>query len=202
MRAIHTIALCRSSRSYAGVRREARPKTKLGFGLGGLPSLSRRALPSLNAGPGTGCRSMTAGDSSMATSLPCTAKSTSWPIRFTRFLRASRQLFKTSPVSMSRPVSGRKLFRSQRSRRTWPSAADTRPTKTRHPGSLLAESSISAGAATFASGVGSPLRGEARDFYSGSPDYNVASLSGRQHNVFAGGAGRAIPPVCDPAFQN
>jgi hypothetical protein len=46
------------------------------------------------------------------------------------------------------------------------------------------------------------LRSEARDFYSGSPDYNVASLSGRQHNVFAGGAGRAIPPVCDPAFQN
>jgi hypothetical protein len=34
------------------------------------------------------------------------------------------------------------------------------------------------------------LRGEARDFYSGSPDYNVASLSGGQHNVFAAG-GRA-----------
>jgi opacity protein-like surface antigen len=32
------------------------------------------------------------------------------------------------------------------------------------------------------------LRGEARDFYSGSPDYNVASLSGGQHNVFTGGA--------------
>jgi hypothetical protein len=32
------------------------------------------------------------------------------------------------------------------------------------------------------------LRGEARDFYSGSPGYNVASLSGGQHNVFAGAA--------------
>src|SRR5271170_3703158 len=32
------------------------------------------------------------------------------------------------------------------------------------------------------------LRGEARGFYSGSPDYNVASLTGGQHNVFAGGA--------------
>ena len=32
------------------------------------------------------------------------------------------------------------------------------------------------------------LRCEARDFYSGSPGYNLASLSGGQHNVFAGGA--------------
>jgi hypothetical protein len=32
------------------------------------------------------------------------------------------------------------------------------------------------------------LRGEARDFYSGSPGYNVASLSGGQLNVFVGGA--------------
>jgi hypothetical protein len=32
------------------------------------------------------------------------------------------------------------------------------------------------------------LRGEARDFYTGSPNYNVASISGGQHNVVAGGA--------------
>jgi hypothetical protein len=56
----------------------------------------------------------------------------------------------------------------------------------RHPGSLLAESSISGGDVRVWRWVA--LRGEARDFYSGSPDYNVASLSGGQHNVFAGGA--------------
>jgi hypothetical protein len=46
MRAIHTIALCRSSRSYAGVRREARPKTNWGSGLADClrhPEAKRRA---------------------------------------------------------------------------------------------------------------------------------------------------------------
>ena len=32
------------------------------------------------------------------------------------------------------------------------------------------------------------LRGEARDFYSGSPAYNIATISGGQHNVVATGA--------------
>ena len=32
------------------------------------------------------------------------------------------------------------------------------------------------------------LRGEARDFYTGSPGYNIATISGGQHNVVATGA--------------
>jgi opacity protein-like surface antigen len=32
------------------------------------------------------------------------------------------------------------------------------------------------------------LRGEARDFYTGSPAYNIAAISGGQHNVVATGA--------------
>ena len=32
------------------------------------------------------------------------------------------------------------------------------------------------------------LRGEARDFFTGSPDYNIATISGGQHNVVATGA--------------
>ena len=32
------------------------------------------------------------------------------------------------------------------------------------------------------------LRGEARDFYSGSPGYSIATVSGGQHNVVATGA--------------
>ena len=32
------------------------------------------------------------------------------------------------------------------------------------------------------------LRGEARDFYTGSPNYNISSISGGQHNVVATGA--------------
>jgi opacity protein-like surface antigen len=32
------------------------------------------------------------------------------------------------------------------------------------------------------------LRGEARDFYSGSPAYNIAAISGGQHNIVATGA--------------
>ncbi|MEP7353921.1 MAG: outer membrane beta-barrel protein [Acidobacteriota bacterium] len=31
------------------------------------------------------------------------------------------------------------------------------------------------------------MRGEVRDFYSGSPDFNVAAFGGRQHNVVIGG---------------
>lgn len=166
MRAIHTIALCRSSRSYAAVRREARPRTNWPSGFGGLPSLSRSDAPSLNAGPGMGLQVNYGRRFLDGNKLACTAKSTFWPVRFAKFLRALRQLLKTSPVSMSRPVCGSKLFRSQGSRRTWPSAADTRTmskvrprltaNQIRHPGSLLAESSISARASTFGYGVGSP----------------------------------------------
>jgi hypothetical protein len=32
------------------------------------------------------------------------------------------------------------------------------------------------------------LRGEARDFYTGSPNYNISSISGAQHNIVATGA--------------
>jgi hypothetical protein len=32
------------------------------------------------------------------------------------------------------------------------------------------------------------LRGEARDFYTGSPNYNITSISGGQHNIVATGA--------------
>jgi hypothetical protein len=31
------------------------------------------------------------------------------------------------------------------------------------------------------------LQGEARDYYTGSPDYNVATISGRQQNIVATG---------------
>jgi len=32
------------------------------------------------------------------------------------------------------------------------------------------------------------LQGEARDYYTGSPDYNVATISSGQHNLTATGA--------------
>ncbi len=49
------------------------------------------------------------------------------------------------------------------------------------------------GVVTFGGGVDVKLwrwlglRGEVRDFYSGSPAYNVASIRGGQHNVVVGG---------------
>jgi hypothetical protein len=69
MRAIHTIALLPVITVLCWGQEGGAPKNELGFGLGGLPSLSRSDAPSLNAGTGTGCCSMTAGDSSMTTSL-------------------------------------------------------------------------------------------------------------------------------------
>jgi hypothetical protein len=75
-------------------------------------------------------------------------------------------------------------------------------TQIRHPGSLLAESSISARASTFGSGVGSPLG--ARLVTSIRALRTTTWLRSRAGSTTCSpeGAGRAIPPVCDPAFQN
>ena len=94
------------------------PKNELGFGLGGLPSLSRSDAPSLNAGPRHGL-----------------------------LLNDGRRF-----------LDGNKL-------------------------ALYGEINFLASPLHEVSSSVTP-----RDFYSGSPDYNAASLSGVQHNVCAGGA--------------
>jgi len=106
MRAIHTIALLPVITVLCWGQEEGAQKRIWRSGLAACrryPEAARRASTQDRA---RGYRSITGGDSSMATSLPCTAKSTFWPVRFAKFLRASRQLLKTSPVSMSRPVCG------------------------------------------------------------------------------------------------
>lgn len=53
---------------------------------------------------------------------------------------------------------------------------------------------LARGVFDFGAGVGVhvwrflALRGEERDFYSGSPAYNIATISGGQHNIVATGA--------------
>ena len=106
MRAIHTIALLPVITVLCCGQEEGAPKNELAFGLGGLPSLSRSDALSLNAGPGVGLQVNYGRRFLDGNKLACTAKSTFWQIRFARSLRASRQLLKTSPVSMSRPVCG------------------------------------------------------------------------------------------------
>src|SRR5580692_13011209 len=131
----------------------------------------------------------------MAISLPYTAKSTFWPVRFAKFLRASRRLLKTSPVSMFTPGLRLKAFPKSRISpylAIGGGYADYEQSTTEingHPNPASRE--LARGVFDFGAGVDVrvwrwvALRGEARDFYSGSPDYNVASLSGGQHNVFA-----------------
>src|SRR5271155_4635750 len=106
MRAIHTIALLPVITVLCCGQEEGAPKNELAFGLGGLPSLSRSDAPSLNAGPGTGLQVNYGRRFLAGNKLALYGESTFWPVRFAKFLRASRQLLKTSPVSTSRPVCG------------------------------------------------------------------------------------------------
>lgn len=54
MRAIHTLLLLPTITVLCSGQEQGAPKNELGFGLSGLPSLSRTDTPSLKAGPGVG----------------------------------------------------------------------------------------------------------------------------------------------------
>jgi hypothetical protein len=173
-------------------------KNELAFGLGGIPSLSRSGSPSLDAGSGvalqvnygrlflSGNKVALYGEINFlssplreVSSSTTTATHDFASLYVTPGIRV--KLFPTSRISPYAVVGG--------------GYADYEQSKTRIDGQTNTVSrELARGVFDFGAGVDVhlwrfiALRGEARDFFTGSPGYNVATISGGQHNVAVTGA--------------
>ena len=177
---------------------EQAPKNELGFTLGGIPSLSRStSQESLDPGAGTalgvnygrrfvsgtkvalyGEVNLLANPQRDVTSNIGSATKNFASLYITPGVRL--KFFPTSAISPYAVVGG--------------GYADYEQSTTRLDGQPNSTSrELARGVFDFGAGVDVhvwrwiALRGEARDFYTGSPAYNVATISGGQHNVAIGG---------------
>jgi opacity protein-like surface antigen len=198
MRAIHTLLLLPAIAVLCSGQEQSAPKNELAFGLSGLPSLSRSDAPSLNAGAGVGLqvnygRRFLEGNkfalygevNFLASPLREVSSSvTSATKNFASLYITPGVRLKVLPKSRISPyfaIGG--------------GYADYEQSTTEINGQPNpASRQLARGVFDFGAGVDVhvwrwvALRGEARDFYTGSPNYNLASISGGQHNVVAGGA--------------
>jgi opacity protein-like surface antigen len=173
-------------------------KNELAFGLGGLPPLSRNDTPKLDTGSGVAFqvnygrrflkgRKVALYGEINALASPLRDVSSSVPTATHDFASLyltpgiRLKFLPTSRISPYALVGG--------------GYGDYEQSTTRingQPNSVSRE--LARGVFDFGAGVEVrvwrfvALRGEARDFYSGSPDYNVAGVSGGQHNIVATGA--------------
>jgi hypothetical protein len=177
---------------------ELAPKNELGFTLGGIPSLSRStSQQSLELGPGTAFgvnygRRIVSGNKValygevdlLASPLRDVSSNISSATRNFASLYVTPgvrlKLFPSSTISPYAAVGG--------------GYADYEQSTTRLDGQPNpASRQLARGVFDFGAGVDVhvwrwvALRGEARDFYTGSPAYNLASISGGQHNVAISG---------------
>jgi opacity protein-like surface antigen len=173
------------------------PKNELAFGLGGIPALSRSDSPRLDAGSGVafqvnyGRRFLNSSKVALYGEINFVAS----PLRevstgvgsathdFASLYLTPGIRVKFRPTSRISPyalVGGGYADYEQSLARI-----DSRPNQ--------APRQLARGVFDFGAGVDVhvwrfvAIRGEARDFYTGSPNYNVASISGGQHNVVATG---------------
>lgn len=197
MKAKLTLLLLPAFAATCFAQEDAAHKNELGFGLGGIPALSRSDTPGLNAGSGlafqvnygrrflSGHKVALYGELNLLAS-PLRDVSSSVPTATHDF--ASLYL-----------TPGIRVKFSQASRIS-PYAvvgggyADYEQSTTRIDGGPNPVSrQLARGVFDFGAGVDVrvwrfiALRGEARDYYSGTPAYNVATISGGQHNVVATG---------------
>ena len=173
------------------------PKNELAFGLGGIPSLTRSDSPFLNAGPGPalqvnyGRRFVSSGSWAWYGEINFLAS----PLRDV----TSSPPFATHDFASLYVTPGIRVKYSSGSRFS-PYAvigggyADYEQSTTRLDGRPNnAPRQLGRAVLDFGAGLDVrvwrfvALRGEARDFYSGSPDYNV-NVGGGQNNVVATGA--------------
>jgi len=177
---------------------EVAHKNELAFGLSGLPSQSRGKAPSLNVGPGVGFQvnygrrllewnkfALYGEVHFLASPLRQVSSSVTSATRDFASLYITPgvrlKAFPTSRISPYFAIGGGYADYQQST-----TEINGRPNP--------ASRQLARGVFDFGAGVDVhvwrwvALRGEARDFYSGSPNYNVASISGGQHNVVAGGA--------------
>ena len=172
-------------------------KNEIAFGLGGIPTLSRSDSPSLDAGSGVAFqvnygRRFLGGDK--------------WALYGEiNFLASPLREVSSSVTTATHDFASLYLTPGIRvkfrpSSRISPYAvvgggyADYEQSFTRIDGRPnQASRQLARGVFDFGAGVDVrvwrfvALRGEARDFYTGAPDYNIASISGGQHNVVATG---------------
>jgi opacity protein-like surface antigen len=172
-------------------------KNELAFGLGGIPALSRSDSPSLDAGSGVAFqvnygRRFLGGDK--------------WALYGEiNFLASPLREVSSSVTTATHDFASLYLTPGIRvkfrpSSRISPYAvvgggyADYEQSFTRIDGRPnQASRQLARGVFDFGAGVDVrvwrfvALRGEARDFYTGAPGYNIASIPGGQHNVVATG---------------
>ena len=198
MKAELTLLLFAAFAAVCFAQEDSGHKNELALGLGGIPGLSRSDTPSLDAGTGVafqvnyGRRFLNRHKVALygeinALANPLRDVSSSIPtathdfasLYITPGIRI--KFLPTSRISPYALVGG--------------GYADYEQSTTRidgQPNSVSRE--LARGVFDFGAGVDVhvwrflALRGEARDFYSGLPAYNIATISGGQHNVVATGA--------------
>lgn len=198
MRPIQTILRLFATAIVSLAQENVSHKNELAFGLGGMPSFSRSSSPRLDIGSGVAlqvnyARRILGGQkfalygeihflASPQREVSSTSASATHDVASLYITPGVRLKFlPTSRVSPYFAVGG--------------GYAEYEQSTTEldgHPNAASRE--LSRGAFDFGAGADIrvwrwvALRGEARDFYTGSPAYNLASISGGQHNVVAGGA--------------
>jgi len=198
MRTIRLLLLFPAVAVISLAQEDSAAKNELAFGLGGVPSFSRSDTPNLNAGSGVGFevnygRRFLGGDkfalygeiNFLASPLRDVSSSvTSATKNFASLYVTPGVRLKVFPKSRIAPyfaIGG--------------GYADYEQSTTQINGQPnTAPRELSRGVFDFGAGVDFhvwrwvALRGEARDFCTGSPNYNVATISGGQHNLVASGA--------------
>ena len=176
---------------------DSAPRNELAFGLGGIPALSRSDSPSLDAGSGVafqvnyGRRFFTNNKVALYGEI--------------NFLASPLRDISSSVTTATRDFSSLYLTPGIRVKflpasRVSPFVlvgggyADYEQSTTLINGQPnLASRELARGVFDFGAGVDVriwrfvALRGEARDYYTGSPEYNVATISGGQQNIVATG---------------
>jgi hypothetical protein len=198
MRAIRTILFFLAVSAASLAQENTTPKNELALGLGGLPSVTRSDSPNLNLGPGVAlqvnyARRVFDGEK---VALYGEINFLASPLRDVSTGVTSA----TANVASLYVTPGIRLKVLPRSRVSpWAAIGggygDYEQSTTQLNGSPNSASrELSRGVFDFGAGVDVKVwrwiafRGEARDFFSGSPAYNVPSIAGGQNNVVALGA--------------
>lgn len=193
-----TIGMILLSAASCWAQEDTSHKNELAFGLGGIPALSRSDSPTLDAGPGVafqvnyGRRFLTRRQWALYGEINFVAS----PLReVSSSVSTATHDYASLYITPGFRVKFRPASRISPYAVIGGGYADYEQSLTRIDGrSNQASRELSRGVFDYGAGVDVhfwrfiSLRGEARDFYTGSPNYNVPSISGGQHNVVATGA--------------
>jgi hypothetical protein len=179
-------------------QKEGAHTNELSFGLGGIPALTQSDSPSLSAGSGVafqvnyGRRFLNDDRVALYGEINFVAS----PLRdVSSSVSAATHDFASLYVTPGIRLKFRQASRLSPYVAAGGGYADYEQSLTRIDGRPnQASRELAHGVFDFGAGVDVrvwrfvALRGEARDFYTGSPNYNIQSISGGQHNIVATGA--------------